>query len=103
MKGRSLIARLWAAAAILALLFTNVAAAGFICGGDDDRGTLCMKVCQDEPQKHEIFSLDIAPPPRQDGLRIEPLLHLPVTSYRAEIAPRATSPPPLLLYSRYLK
>ena len=122
MKRRSLILRLWAFAAAVSLAFTQVALAAFACPlgepqmhqemasedcHDADPGTrhLCVKTCQDEPQKYEVVALAALPPSTDGGLRIQgaDLQAEPQGVRRDTLLVRATSPPATVLYSRFLK
>jgi hypothetical protein len=130
MKRRSPLARLWAFAAAFSLAFTQVALAAYSCplgaphethaaaaqvmqmaAGDAcpemDTGStpLCVKTCQDEPQKHEAPALAALPPSSDGGLRVVPAsFHRdgPLVIADAAIL-RATSPPPIVLFARFLK
>jgi hypothetical protein len=130
MRRRSPLARLWAFAAAFTLAFTQVALAAYACpiaapheahagsghamqmadGAacpemDPGSSPLCVKTCEDEPQKYEVPSLAAAPPSSDGGLRVAALPFQdrgPLVIADAAIH-RATSPPPVLLFARFLK
>jgi hypothetical protein len=124
MKRRSLIARLGVFATVAGLLFSQAALAMFACSAiapqeqqasamsemgchESDPGAkhLCFKTCLGEPQKHEVPSLAALPPRADTGLKIA--LPQPAAKFAGVVfdagLERATSPPPTLLYARFLK
>ena len=122
MKRSSRILRIWAFATAISLAFAQVALAAFACPvaapdmaqmmasadcHEADPGTkhLCAKTCQDEPQKSEAPSFAALPPSTEGGLRIE-TRQLRGANDRIAVnatLERATSPPPAILFSRFLK
>jgi hypothetical protein len=124
MKRRSSFARFWVFATIAALAFSQAALAAFACpmavpmtmeamasadapcleSGPASQH-LCVKTCQDEPQKHDTPSLAALPPAVDTGLRValaSPPAHSGPRVLDAPLA-RATSPPPSILFVRFLK
>ncbi|MGZ5034189.1 MAG: hypothetical protein ACXWAC_13405 [Usitatibacter sp.] len=123
MKRRSSLRLFWALAAVLSLAFSQVALAAFACpmssaqmasamadgqgcpGSDPGASQLCVKSCQGEPQKHDVASLAALPPSFDAGLRVEPIQPPALASGvdRDVLLARATSPPPNILFVRFLK
>ena len=119
-KRRSFI-RLAACAAAASLFFAQVALAAFMCsmpapemtqameadgchGASPGAHHLCVKTCQDEPQKSEAPTFAALPPAADAGVRV--LLQEPSGGQGAvfdALIVRATSPPRAILYSRFLK
>jgi hypothetical protein len=122
MKRSSRNLRIWAFATAISLGFAQVALAAFTCpvaapamaqvmSAEDcheaDPGTkhLCVKTCQDEPQKSEAPVFAALPPSTEGGLRIE-MRQLQAANDRIAVdatLERATAPPPAILFSRFLK
>jgi hypothetical protein len=123
MKRRSSLRLFWTLAAVFSLAFSQVALAAFACpmstaqmasamadgegcpGGDPGAIPLCVKSCQGEPQKSDVPSLAALPPSPEAGLRVEPP-RLPAFASgvdRDVLLARATSPPPSILFARFLK
>jgi len=83
-------------------------AAGAPCHGveaDPGAAQLCFKKnCQQDAQKHDKPSLDPAALPRQEALRVDPPCDPDLgCGDRRSLLVRATSPPPLLAFSRRLE
>jgi hypothetical protein len=124
MHRRSL-TRLWVFATVFTLAFSQVAMAAFTPPAakpmmerqvvsespcHDGKGALlkpvCLKSCQDEPQKNEVVALAALPPSPDDGLKVEmPARHegRSQVAHDASLLARATAPPPHLLFARFLK
>jgi hypothetical protein len=68
--------------------------------------TLCHKTCQDEPQKRDIPSVDIPAVPVSEALPVDRLDRVSIALLAmppdADLL-RATSPPPRIQHSRFLK
>ena len=72
---------------------------------DPGRVPLCVKTCQDEPQKCDAPALAVLPQPSGEGLRLEPMPDrlLRVAMHADAGLRRPSAPPPNLLFARFLK
>jgi hypothetical protein len=127
MRRRSRFLHTWALIAAFVLAFSQVALAAYTCpmGAVEMAQAMpamemaaenchemaaaslpmCVKSCQDEPQKNDTPSLTALPPSPDSGLRVDlPCSERLERSVVVDAAlERATSPPPTLLFARFLK